>query len=99
MTKVFLVTTNIWMYPGHVSWHFVTIPVENSKEIDEYFSHAKRGWGSLKVTVTVGKTNWDTSIFPDKKTHTYLLPIKKEVRQREQLHEGDEVQIRLEIHD
>ncbi len=27
---------------------------------------------SIPVRVTVGKTTWETSIFPDKKSQTYL---------------------------
>lgn len=49
------------------------------------FSDLKRGWGSLQVKVTVGKTSWDTSIFPDSKRGAYLLPIKSEVRKKEDI--------------
>lgn len=99
MNKTFKLDTKIWQYKGRSAWHFVTIPTDISENIDFYFAHAKAGWGSLKVTVTIGKTSWRTSIFPDRKTNTYLLPIKKSVRVSESLSEDDLVRIAIEIAD
>lgn len=79
------------------AWHFVSVPEELSAELTDRYVLQKRGWGSLKVTVTVGKTTWKTSIFPDKKTNTYLLPLKKEVRKSENLHEGSITDFVLEL--
>lgn len=87
----------VWEYPGKAAWHFITVPKKNSKEITELFGEAKRGWGSLPVKVSIGKSNWKTSIFPDKKTCTYLLPIKLEVRKKESIVAGDTVEIQIEI--
>ncbi|MBP9762590.1 DUF1905 domain-containing protein [Patescibacteria group bacterium] len=42
----------------------------------------------MLVLVTVGKTMWETSIFPDKKSQSYLLPMKLEVRKRRGLWTG-----------
>jgi hypothetical protein len=81
----------VWLYPGPAAWHFLTLPKRQSREIKERFAFAKRGWGSLPVTVTVGKTSWRTSIFPDKKAGAYLLPLKAEVRRAERLQAGDTV--------
>lgn len=97
MTKSYTFTAPLWIYPGKSAWHFVSVPKDISADIDEFFIMAKRGWGSLKVTVTIGKTTWETSIFPDKKTETYLLPIKKDVRQVEEISEGDDVAVNLQL--
>lgn len=97
MKKTFDVDAFVWIYPGKAGWNFVTIQKKTSEEIDYYFSESKRGWGSLPVKVTVGKTTWTTSIFPDKKTKSYLLPIKLAVRKAEKLYEGDRIKINLEI--
>ncbi len=64
-------------------WHFVYVDKKKSKEIREKYATFKKGWGSIPVTVTLGKTTWKTSIFPDKKSETYLLPLKAEVRKKE----------------
>lgn len=90
-------TTRIWLYQGHAAWHFVSLPVVMSKEIKDYFGDMARGWGSLPVKVKLGETSWRTSIFPDSKTNTYVLPIKSAVRKQEKLQTGDKVQVVVEI--
>lgn len=99
MVKTYEVKTKVWLYPGMAGWHFVTIPTETAKNIDYYFRHAKKGWGSLPVTVIVGKTSWKTSIFPDKKSESYLLPLKAEVRKKEAIDADDMIDLSLQIED
>jgi hypothetical protein len=53
------------------------------------------GWGVIPVHVKIGKTEWTTSLFP--KDGRYLVPIKSSVRKAENLAEGDDVTIRLEV--
>ena len=62
----------------------MTVPKKQSKEIKRLFGELlKQGWGSIPVVVTVGNTSWKTSIFPDNKIATYILPLKAEVRKKE----------------
>lgn len=97
-SKPYAIRANVWLYPGAVSpWHFITLPKKESIDIKARFSKIKRGWGSLPVTVTVGKTRWRTSIFPDKKSGGYLLPLKAEVRKKEGIRDGDTITLILEI--
>ena len=49
----------------------------------------------MRVQVRVGSTTWSTSIFPDKGRGTFLLPVKKSVRDREGLDEGEVVHVTL----
>jgi len=53
----------------------------------------------VRVDVTVGATSWRTSIFPDSKTGTYLVPVKKAVRVAEHLEAGHEVRAQLQVSD
>jgi hypothetical protein len=57
----------------------------------------RRGFGSVKVTVTLSASRWQTSLFPNK-DGSWLLPIKKPVRVAEALLDGDEVEVVLELH-
>ena len=57
----------------------------------------RRGFGSVKVTVTLGESRWQTSLFPNK-DGSWFLPIKKPVRVAEGLLEGEEVEVELELH-
>ena len=85
----------IWFWKGPAPWYFVTVPPAQSSDIKAIAQFVTYGWGVIPVTVRVGKTAWQTSLFP--KEGSYLVPIKASVRKAEQLAEGDEVTIRLEV--
>ena len=51
------------------------------------------GWGVIPVLVTIGDTEWETSLFP--KDGRYLVPVKDMVRKAEALDLGDTVTVRL----
>ena len=87
----------LWRYPGADGWHFVSLPPEISADITDLTAGTRRGFGSVRVAVTVGATSWQTSLFPDSKTGAYLLPVKKAVRVAERLHAGDAVRAVLQI--
>ena len=87
----------VWLYPGMTGWHFVSLPKKQSDAIKKTFSKAARGWGSVPVLVTIGGTSWKTSIFPDKKRGAYLLPLKKDVRTKENITEGDTITFLIKI--
>ncbi len=91
-------TAPLWLHPGG-SWHFVSVPADTSEEIDDLASGIRRGFGSLRVGVTVGTTTWQTSIFPDSRNGTYLLPVKREVRLAEKLVVGDDIRAKVRIMD
>jgi hypothetical protein len=91
------IRSKVWLYPGMAGWHFLTIPKKQSEEIKKAFASNARGWGSLPVEVRLGKTTWKTSIFPDKKSGTYLLPLKAEVRRKEGVEHEDTVDYAITI--
>lgn len=88
----------VWVYPGMAAWRFLTLPKKESKLISKMFEGMKRGFGSLPVTVTIGKTSWKTSIFPDKKAGAYLLPLKAAVRKKENIKDLQIVKFQIQIH-
>lgn len=90
------IRARVWIYPGENPWHFATIKKGDADEIKMHDIGPRRGFGSIPVEVTIGKTSWTTSIFPEKKG-TYLLPLKKEVRRSENIKAGDTVRITLEV--
>jgi len=98
-TGTFEFAAPLWRYPGADGWHFVSLPAEVSAEITDLTAGARRGFGSVRVAVTVGATSWRTSIFPDSKAGAYLLPVKKAVRAAEHLEAGDEVRAQLKVAD
>ena len=78
-----------WLWQAEkAAWHFVTMPKKMSEEIsffNENVSVKKRGWGSVRVKATIGETTWETSLFPQAKEGTFILPIKADVRKKEKI--------------
>ena len=97
LNRKYEMRAKVWLYPGVAGWHFVTLPKKQSIEIKKKFGAMKRGWGSLPVIVTIGKTSWKTSIFPDKKAGAYLLPLKADVRKKEKFGVGDTISLSIEV--
>lgn len=96
--KSFSFTAKVWLYPGETaSWHFVTLPKTLGQEIKKSFGSLAKGFGSLPVAVTIGKTIWNTSIFPDSRAGTYILPLKAKVRNVEDIFIEDEVDVKIKI--
>ncbi len=83
--KKYTFSSKVWLYPGHVGWHFANVPKKETSEIRTLFHGLQRGWSSFPVEVKVGKSVWQTSIFFDKKSETFLLPLKKEIRVKEEI--------------
>ena len=95
----FSFTATVWEHDGHAAWHFVSLPEPVADDIEEMFGHQARGFGSLKVDVTIGSTRWSTSIFPDNQQATYVLPVKKAVRAAEGLEAGTTTTVELVVVD
>jgi hypothetical protein len=94
----FRFTAALWEWGEQGGWFFVTMPEEAASDIREV-PRIPRGFGSVRVRVTVGGSTWSTSVFPDSKRGSYLLPVKKAVRAAEGLAEGDDVLVELEVLD
>lgn len=74
----------------------LTVPEDESDEIRDIAPHPG-GFGSVRVRVTIGSTEWKTSVFPQKNDGPYVLPIKKEVRKREGIDAGDAASVTLAL--
>ena len=88
-------TGKIWFWRGPAPWFFVTIPANESRDIKAISGMVTYGWGVIPVHVKIGKTEFTTSLFP--KDDLYIVPIKASVRKAENLDEGDNVTIHLEV--
>jgi hypothetical protein len=89
--------SKILVHPGMGGWRFLALPKKQGQEIKEKFGSCAKGWGSLPVSVTIGKTVWETSIFPDKKSGTYLLPLKAKIRKAEDISDDSSVTFSLKL--
>jgi hypothetical protein len=90
-------TAPLWEWGARDSWYFVTLDEEASEVVGER-PPPGRGFGSVRVQVTVGATTWRTSVFPGDDGR-YVLPVKKAVRVAESIDEEDPVTVVLEVLD
>ena len=86
----------IWFWKGPAPWFFVAVPAKQSRDIKAISGLVTYGWGVIPVHVQIGKTRFQTSLFP--KDGRYLVPIKASVRKAENLEKGNKVTVRLEVH-
>ena len=91
----------LWLWDARKAdaWTFVSLPTHVADEVLEAGEAVARGFGSLRVEVTIGATTWRTSVFPSSGLGTYVLPIKRAVRRAEDLAEGDTARVRLRLLD
>jgi len=83
----------VWQHAAPGGWHFVSVPEDLATEIRENLKWQEQGWGRLKAMAQAGNSKWETAIWFDTKSGTYLLPLKTEIRKKEQLQIGTIVNI------
>ena len=86
----------IWYWRGPAPWYFVTVPEQQSRDLKAILGFVTYGWGMIPVDARIGKTEWKTSLFP--KDGCYIVPIKADIRKAENLEEGTNVIVRIEVH-
>lgn len=75
----------------------MSVPPEIAGEIKAQALLVRRGFGSVKVEVTLDDVSWRTSVFPSKDTGGYFLPIKMDVLRKTGIAAGDLVTVKLEL--
>ncbi len=105
----FTTFAELWLWhpkTGKGSWHFLTIAGEAAEQVRghilmerlELGLSKRRGWGAVKVRVTIGDTTWLTSIFPQGGgSNGYMLPVKASIRKAEALLVGKAFEVRVEL--
>lgn len=82
------------------TWHYVSLPQRMSDEIhtlSQYHQTKRRGWGAVKVDVSVEDQQWQTSIFPAFDNQRFALFLKADVRKKLDVAVGSEVTVTLKI--
>lgn len=70
-------TGKLWLSAGPGGWTFVTLPPACADQI-RFFTGSRKGgaWGMIKVKARIGEAEWSTTIWPDKASGSFLLPVK-----------------------
>jgi hypothetical protein len=93
----YALTATLWRWSGGANggdWFFATIDgavgeaLSGTALMQRLETGRRAGFGSVKVTVCVGATEWRTSAFPSKE-HGWMVPVKAAVRKAEGLVEGE----------
>jgi len=77
--------------------HFMSVPEEISGEIRAHALMVRRGFGSVRVEVTLHNVTWRTSVFPSKSSGGYFLPVKIDVVHKTDIAAGDVITVKLEL--
>jgi len=89
--KKFSFKAKLWIWPGVGGWHFVNLPKDLAIKVRKVAK--PYGSGFVAVSVTVGKSTWQTALFPHRESDTYLLSVKKSIRKKEEIFEDDDLKI------
>ncbi|CAN7248510.1 DUF1905 domain-containing protein [Arthrobacter sp. LjRoot78] len=95
MTTTYSFRGELWHYPEEAGWHFITLPQDLADEISDEAAPFRKGFGSVKVTASIAGNSWSTSIFPESKSRSYVLPVKKAIRTAAGILAGDDVDVEL----
>ncbi len=80
---------------GPAPFLFVEVPEPEAAAIHSISREVTYGWGVIPARVTVGFTEFTTSLFP--KDGGYLVGIKKAVQDAERIGIGDVIDVELDI--
>jgi hypothetical protein len=94
---VITITGPLWLWSGgQGSWHFLTVPEDQAREIRAESMARRGGFGSVRVEAAIGDTVWRTSVFPQR-SGGYILPVKASVRRDAGIALGDDVTFRIKL--
>ena len=104
MAGSFTFTAPLWRWTAREAsddagaWSFVTLPPEVAEDVRQ-LSGEPRGFGSVRVHVETAGHVWDTSVFPDAGSGSFVLPVRKAVRVAAGVGEGDDLTVTLSLRD
>lgn len=95
---MFVFDAELWIWDARrtETWTFVTLPEDVSDQVRDIATPG-RGFGAVKVRAGVGVSTWSTSVFPDKQSGCYVLPVKAAVREKNGVGPGDVVEVTVEL--
>lgn len=87
----------IWRYNSTGGWHFVSMPLEMTAEIQSLYPKEGKEWGRYPIAACIDDVMWQTSMWYDSKHKTFLIPLKADIRHQLHIREGDIVYITIKL--
>jgi hypothetical protein len=88
-------SADLFEWRGPAPFYWLALPPDACAYVRAEAADASYGWGAIPVRVCVGRTEWETSLLP--RDGGYVLPVRKDVRTRERLGDGDEVAVAMSV--
>ena len=85
----------VYEWRGPAPHHFVDVPEAEAGMLESVSEMVTYGWGMIPVVVEIGATEFTTSLWP--KDGGHIVPLKAEVRRKENIELGDVIEIALTI--
>ncbi len=85
----------VWFWRGPAPFHFVSVPEDESAELQATSALVTYGWGMIPVEARIGSTRWTTALWP--KDGGYVVPLKAVVRRAERIEVDDTVTVHLVV--
>jgi len=95
LTVEFSFSGEVWYWRGPAPFFFVSVPEAECDDIHLIANDVTYGWGMIPCDVTIGDTTRYTALWP--KDGGYIVPLKKGVRDAEQIDLGDVVEVSLSV--
>jgi hypothetical protein len=87
----------LWEYIGVGAWHFISVPFDVGTQIKLETMGPRHGFGSVRVLAVIDGEAFKTSVFPDKASGSYLLPVKAAVRKAIGAAKGQSLRVQLTL--
>ena len=88
-------TAELFEWRGPAPFFWLALPTDACDDVRAEATEASYGWGAIPVAVRLGSTEWETSLLP--RDGGYVLPVKKAVRDRERVGDGDTVEVAMTV--
>ncbi len=91
--KKFNVKGKVKKFTGNMAWHYINVP----QTYDDLNLKAKpKKWGFVRMSATIGKTKWETSLLP-MGNGSLFIALKAEVRKKEDIFEDDTITLTYSV--
>ena len=88
-------TAEVIYWRGPSPFYFLRVPDKEAIAISNISKRVSYGWGVIPSDVTIGSIEFYTALFP--KDGSYLVPLKKAVRDDMKINLGSKVKVEIRI--
>ena len=91
----FEISGTVIEWRGPAPFYFLPTPLEVTEEIETYKRELTYGWGVIPSDINIGSIEFYTALIP--KDGSYLVPLKKAVREATKIDLGSRVKVKIRI--